>query len=150
VQVEQEFAMRARCRFAAGVRGGCFSAGFALDRGRVSAAVPTRKIGEVFAGAGDCETFFVEQAFDFENGFDVVAAVEAVAAGTFYGLKRWEFGFPVAQDEGFRSRQAAHFTDAEKTLLRNFGRGVSGASHMFSVSYYYGLRVRSWKLEKAP
>ena len=150
MQVEEEFAMRARCRFAAGVRGGRFRASFALDRGRVSAAVPTREICKMFAGACDREAFFVEQAFDFENGFDVVAAVEAVAAGAFHRLQRWEFGFPVTQDEGLRSRQAAHFANAEKALLRNFGRGMSSGSHMFSVSYYYELRVRSWKLEKAP
>jgi hypothetical protein len=150
VQIEQEFAMRARCRFAAGVRGGRFRASFALDRGCVSDAVTACEICKMLAGASDGEAFLVEQAFDFENGFDVVATVEAVAAGTFHRLQRREFGFPVAQDEGLRSRQAAHFANAEKALLRKFGRGVGGASHMFSVSYYYELRVRRWKLEKPP
>jgi hypothetical protein len=150
MQIEKEFSVRARRRFAAGGRGGRFRARFALNRGRISAAVTVGEIGEMFAGAGDGKTFFVEKAFDFKNGFDVVAAVEAMSAGTFHRLQRREFRFPVTQDEGFRSRQAAHFADAEKALLRDFGRGVGGASHMFSVSYYYELRVRSWKLEKAP
>jgi hypothetical protein len=150
VQVEQEFAVCARCRFAAGVRGGCFRASFALDRSRVSAAVTACEIRKMLAGACDRETFLVEEAFDFKNGFDVVAAVETMSAGAFHRLQSWEFGFPVTQDEGFRSRQAAYFTNAEKALLRNFGRGMSSGSHMFSVSYYYKLGVRRWKFEKAP
>jgi len=150
VQVEQEFAVRARCRLTASGRGGRFRASFALDRGRVSAAVTACEIRKMFAGAGDRETFLVEKAFDFENGFDVVAAVETMSAGAFHRLQSWEFRLPVTQDEGLRSRQAAHFADAEKALLRKFGRGMSSGSHMFSVSYYYKLGVRRWKLEMAP
>src|ERR1700751_5414111 len=139
VQIEEEFAMRARCRFAAGVRGGRFRARFALDRRRVSAAVPTGKICKMLAGTGDGETFFVEQAFDFKNGFDVVAAVEAMSAGTFHRLQRREFRLPVAQDEGLRGRQTAHFADAEKALLWKFGRGRISVILLFSVSSCYEL-----------
>src|SRR5580704_4735495 len=143
VQIEQEFAMRARCRFATSGRGWRFGVSLALRRRRVSAAMTTCEVSKMLAGAGDRETLFIEQALDFKNGFDVVAAVEAMAARTFYRLQSWEFRFPVAQDESFCRRQAAHFADAKKALLRNFGRGLSAASHGFSVSYYYRLRVRN-------
>ena len=150
MQIEQEFTLRARCRLATNGRSRRFGVSFALRVCSFSTAVTGGEIGKMLAGAGDRETFFVEEALDFENGFDVVAAVEAMAARTFYGLQRWEFGFPVAQDEGFRRRQAAYFADAEKALFRKFRRGMCSGGHMFSVSYYSEWRVRRWKLEKAP
>ena len=76
-------------------------------------------IGEMFAGADDGETLVVEKALDLENGFDVLAAIKAMSAGAFHGLKRGKFRFPVAQDESFCRGQAAHFADAEKTFVRN-------------------------------
>src|SRR3984885_14676498 len=104
----------------------------------------------MLAGARDRETFLVEEALDFEDGFDVVAPIKAMAARTFYGLQHRKLGLPVAQYEGFRRRQAAYFADAEKALLRNFRRGMRSGGHMFSVSYYSKWRVRRWKLGKAP
>ncbi len=148
MQIEQEFAMSARCRLVTNRRSRPFGASFALRVRSFSATMTGGNVGQMLSSAGDRETFFVEKALDFENGFDVVAAVEAMAAGAFYGLQRREFGLPVTQDEGFRRRQAAHFADAEKALLRNFRRGMCSGGHMFSVSYYSGLRVRRWKLEK--
>jgi hypothetical protein len=55
----------------------------------------------MLAGADDGETFVVKKTLDFENGFDVLAAIEAMAAGAFYRLERGKFCFPVAQDESF-------------------------------------------------
>jgi len=51
------------------------------------------------ARAGNGETFVVEEPLDFKNSFDVFAAVEAMAAGTFHRLERGKFRSPVAQDE---------------------------------------------------
>ena len=136
MQIEQEFTLRARCRLATNGRSRRFDVSFAFRVCSFSTAVTGGNVGKMLAGAGDRETFFVEEALDFENGFYVVAAVEAMAAGTFYGLQRRKFGFPVAQDEGFRRRQAADFADAEKALFRNFRRGMCSGGHMFSVSYY--------------
>ena len=68
---------------------------------------------EMFARAGDGETLFIEQALDLENGFDIFATIEAMAAGTFHRLQHGKFGFPIAQDEGLGGRQAADFTDTE-------------------------------------
>ena len=70
-------------------------------------------IGEMFAGTDDGETLFVEKPLDFENSFDVLAAIKAMSTGAFHGLKRGEFGLPVAQDESLCGGQAAHFADAE-------------------------------------
>ena len=101
MQIEQEFAMSARCRLAA--RGGAwrFRANFALGRRSLSTAVTIRQVGEMLAGADDGEAFVVEQPFYLKNGLDVLSAVQAMAAGTFYRLERGEFRFPVAEDESF-------------------------------------------------
>jgi hypothetical protein len=125
VEIEEEFAVRARGRFVA--RGGCGSTGGGL-------AIAAILADEMFARAGDGKTLFIEQALDFENGLNVFAAVEPMAAGTFYGLQRGEFGFPVAQDESLGGGEAADFANAEKALLRNRGRSLSGGGHGFSVS----------------
>src|SRR5579864_1858165 len=78
-------------------------------------------LGQMAARSGDCEAFVVEQALDFEDGFDVFAAVHAVAAGALHGLQRGEFGLPVTQDERFGGGQSADFADAEKAFVR-YGR----------------------------
>src|SRR5271163_3244296 len=86
VQIEEKFALSLRGSFAAGrrsmsVRGGVgFAAIASGDIGARVFAVFLAALFEMFARAGDGETFFVEQALDFENGFDVFAAVEAMAA----------------------------------------------------------------------
>ena len=136
MQIEQEFALRARCGLATNRGNGRFVVSFALRVHNVSGVVAGGHIGKMLAGAGNRETFLVEQALDFENGFDVVAPIEAMAARTFYRLQRGEFGLPVAQNESFRRRETAYFADAEKALFRNFGRGMRCGGHMFSVSYY--------------
>src|SRR5580692_1927368 len=123
VQIEEKFALSLRGSFAAGRRsvsvrgrtdcaaiagggcvGGCAFAVFAV-------LLPA--LFEMFARSGDRKTFFVEQAFDFENGLDVFAAVEAMAAGALHRLQHGKFGFPIAQDEGLGGRQAADFANAE-------------------------------------
>jgi hypothetical protein len=150
VQIEQEFALRARCRLATNRRSRRFDMSFAPRVASFSAGVTGGNVGQMFSGTGNRETFLVEEALDFENGFDVVAAVEAMAAGTFYRLQRRKFAFPVTQDEGFGRRQTAYFADAEKALFGNFRCGMCSGGHMFSVSYYSEWRVRRWKLAKAP
>ena len=82
----------------------------------------------MFARAGDSESFVVEQALDLENGFDVFAAIQAVAAWAFNRLQRGKFGFPIAKDERFGRGDAADFTDAEKTLRRQSVQDGSGSS----------------------
>jgi hypothetical protein len=122
VQIEEKFALPLRGSFAArcrgvSVRGG--ADGAAIIRGGVGARVAgvfamfLAALLEMFARAGDGEALFIEQALDFENGFDVFAAIEAMAAGTLHRLQHGKFGFPIAQDEGLGGRQAADFADAK-------------------------------------
>ena len=122
VEIEEKLALGAEGGLAAG-----WSVGVAdrLD----GLAVAGGFVREIFAGTGDREAFFVEQALDFEDGFDVLAAVEALAAGALDGLERGEFGFPEAQDKSLGGREAADFPDAEKSFLRNRRRGLRGTGH---------------------
>ena len=77
------------------VRGGSFFA--AIAGGCAAARVCARFLAalfEIFARAGDCKAFVVEQALDFENRLDVFAAIEAMSAGTLHRLQAWEIRFP--------------------------------------------------------
>ena len=124
VQVEEKFALLARGSLAArcrrvrvSVRGGAFGGAISSSGGAAAAAqvfpLFLAPFFKMFARAGDCKTFFVEQALDLENGFDVFAAVETMPAGTLYRLQHGKFSFPIAQDEGLGSRQAADLANAE-------------------------------------
>jgi hypothetical protein len=76
-------------------------------------------IGQMLAGADDGETFVVEQALDFKDGLDVLATIEAMAAGTFQGLERGEFeedkvpgwGYRAAQEKQFHVKDSWHGGD---------------------------------------
>jgi hypothetical protein len=77
VQIEQEFPVRLRMRNVLLERRSDAAnlvirvAGRARSLG-CAKAIPLR---EMFSRARDCETLFVEQALDFENGFDVLATI---------------------------------------------------------------------------
>src|SRR5580700_8455235 len=81
VQIEEKFTLSLRGSFAAGWRTmGVHRSGTdgaAIVRGSIGArvfAVFTMSLAalfEMFARAGDGKAFFVEQALDFEDGFDV-------------------------------------------------------------------------------
>src|ERR1700744_6218462 len=53
VQIKQEFAVCARCRFAADGRCGCFRVSFVLDRRHVFIAVSAGDISEMLPRAGN-------------------------------------------------------------------------------------------------
>ena len=97
MQIEEEFALRARRRLVTGTSHG---RGFMMRSARGGFAngysIAGGLIGQMLAGADDGETFVVEQALDFKDGLDVLATVEAMTAWTFYWLKRGKFRFPVA------------------------------------------------------
>src|SRR6516225_1780445 len=57
VQIEQEFAMRARCGLATNRGNGRFVVSFALRVHNVSGVVAGGHIGKMLAGAGNRETF---------------------------------------------------------------------------------------------
>src|SRR5579875_1041404 len=89
----------------------------------------------MFAGPRNGESFLVEEALDFENGLDVLAAVQALARGALHRLKRGKFGFPEAQNESLGARQAAHFADAEQTLFGDVRRHLCRACHVSCAPY---------------
>ena len=102
MQIEEEFSLSARRRIGArGSHGGAFMMRAARGGVADACAVTGGLVGEMFARSNDGETFVVEQALDLENCFDVLAAIETMAAWTFYRLERRKFRFPVAQDESF-------------------------------------------------
>ena len=102
MQIEEEFALGARGRLVTwGSLGRVFMARAARSSVADAYSVAGGLIGEMFTRANDGETFIVEQALDFEDGFDVLATIETMAAGAFHRLERREFRFPVAQDESF-------------------------------------------------
>src|SRR5215472_4272444 len=80
-----------------------FNVRFADPRRR-RATVSSSLLSEVLTCTRDGKALFVEQALDFKDRFDVLAAIQAVSARAFHWLKGREFGFPIAQDEGFCGR----------------------------------------------
>src|SRR5216683_6992574 len=104
----------------------CVTSSAGPGNGRGS--LPLRS-GRVPAGAGDGIPFVVEQALDLQHGFDVLAAVEPVALGTFHRLEHREFGLPIPQHEGLGGGQPAHLADAEKALLGDLGSALAVAWH---------------------
>src|SRR6185437_9110881 len=79
-KIEQVFALRA----------GKFVVALASGRrrgNRLSSGVgDSTLLGQMAARSRDCEAFVVEQALDFEYGFDVFAAVHAMPAGALHRL----------------------------------------------------------------
>src|SRR5712671_3784786 len=85
----------------------------------VRAAGFRRLIAQVATRARDCKTFVVEQAFDHEDGVDVLAAIQPVPLRAFYRLQHGELGLPIPQDELLRPGHAADLTDPEQVLVRD-------------------------------
>ena len=77
---------------------------------------------EKLAGTGDGVALVVEQAADLQCGFDVAAAVKALAGAALAGLELRELAFPEAQDERLDAEQTCGLADAEVELVRD-GRG---------------------------
>lgn len=87
MQIEQEFALRARGRLRAGAARACFGMVRAAAGGGIGAhAVSGSLFSKMFARADNSKTFIVEKALDFKNCFNILAAIQPMAAGTFYRL----------------------------------------------------------------
>jgi hypothetical protein len=71
------------------------------------------------ARAGEGVAFPVDEALDFESGFDVAATVEALAGSTFAGLELGELRLPEAQDVGFYATDAGDIADFEIETVWN-------------------------------
>src|SRR5439155_1964824 len=132
--IEQHLAAQ-QLRLLLGVRAGSSARSvFEICRSRFFAKVP--------AGARDGEPFVVEEPLDAEDHVHVFLAIEAKAAGAFHRLEHGEFGFPVAQDERFQIRQAAHVSDAIEAFFSSGSCGGAVAWH-FAILPEGGRRYRS-------
>lgn len=80
-------------------------------------------LAEMFAGAFDGEALLVEEAFDFEDEFDVFAAVLALVGAGFFGAEAVELGFPIAEDVGFNAGEAGDLAYFEIELIGDVGGG---------------------------
>jgi hypothetical protein len=120
---EEGFEFGADVGEAGGVgRGGGKEGGLArgfLDGGGFGAVLAF--VLEEGPGAFDGEALFVEEVLDFEDEFNVLAAVEALVGTGFFGVKGGEFGLPEAEDVLFDAGETADIADAEVEAIRDFG-----------------------------
>ena len=72
-----------------------------------------RELAESLAGAGDGSSLAVDQALDFQNQFNVAAAVEALAGSALGGLELGELRLPEAQDVGLEVDDAGYIANLE-------------------------------------
>lgn len=71
----------------------------------------------MFSGSLDRETLFVEEPFDFQDQFDIFAAVLPLIGSGFLRTQAAKLRFPIAQDIGFDAGKAGHFPDFEIELV---------------------------------
>ena len=95
--------------------------------------IATRVLGEMPASPRNREALVVKESLDLEYSLDVFAAVETMSARAFDRLKHRELCFPKAQYKGLCLGQAADFSDTEKTLFRDFARGLGSTCHLFCI-----------------
>src|SRR5262245_41424333 len=97
-----------------------------LGRRRVH---PPRQLRlEPLLGAGDRETFLVEELLDAQHGLDVAPPVDPLPRAVLRRRQRRELRLPVAQHVGLGVGDLAHLADLEEQLVRDlpFHRGAPG------------------------
>ena len=94
-KIEQAFALHARKLVIV------FANGRRRRRGINARLGSSALLREVATSTRDGESFVIEEALDFKDGFDIFAAIHAMAAGAFHRLQRGEFSLPIAQNERF-------------------------------------------------
>lgn len=75
---------------------------------------------QLLAGAGDGETFFIQELFDLKNGFDILATVHALAGAALDRLELRKLSFPEAKHVGGQVAEVRNFADAEVELVWNY------------------------------
>ena len=68
---------------------------------------------QLLTGAGDGESFFVEQLLDVQDALDVASSIHALAGAAFDWFELGEFGFPEAEHVGGQAAEGGDFADAE-------------------------------------
>jgi hypothetical protein len=72
------------------------------------------------ARAGDGVALTVEQAFDFEDGFDVLSPVLALAVGSLLGSERGKLALPETQNIRLDSGKLRNVADSEEQAVWDF------------------------------
>ena len=77
---------------------------------------------ERLARTGEGVSLGVDQAFDFEDQFDIATPVEALAGSALIGLELGELRLPKAQDIGFQAANPCDVADLEVEAVGDGGR----------------------------
>jgi hypothetical protein len=68
---------------------------------------------QLLTGAGDGESFFVEQLLDAQDALDIASPIHSLAGAAFDGIELGEFGFPETEHIGGQTAEGGDFADAE-------------------------------------
>ena len=110
---------------------------------------------KLLAGAGDGESFFVEQLLDAEDALDVAAPIHSLTGAAFDRLELREFRFPEAKHVGRETAQGGDLADAEVELVGDqdfvgsrrgwlaLARSGSFRAHLFCVRSVASDRLAS-------
>ena len=93
-----------------------------FDKGKLGCLLALLSLDDL-TRARDRVALVVEKRLDVEDGFDIAAAVEALAGAALVGLELGELALPEAQDVGGDVAEARDFADAEVELVRDVGPG---------------------------
>jgi hypothetical protein len=74
---------------------------------------------QMLARASNREAFLIEQLFDVQNVFDVLAAIHALSGAAFHRLELGEFCLPESQNVRGQVAKAGNFADAEIKFVGN-------------------------------
>ncbi len=98
---------------------------------------------QLLAGAGDGESFFVEQLLDAKNALDVASPIHSLAGTAFNRLELGEFGFPEAKHVGGQAAESGYFANAEvefvgdQDFVARRSRGLAvGRSGFFHAHFF--------------
>jgi hypothetical protein len=70
-------------------------------------------MAESVTRAGERVAFAMDESFDFKSGFDIAAAIKALAGAALVRLQLRELGFPEAEHVGFDFADTGNISDLE-------------------------------------
>ena len=74
---------------------------------------------QLLAGAGDGETFFIQELLDLENSFHIFAPVHALSGAALHRLELRELRFPEPKNVSRQAAEVRNLADAEVELVWN-------------------------------
>jgi hypothetical protein len=84
-------------------------------------------LGERLTGSGDGVSLGVDEAFDFEEHFNVTAAVKTLAGSALVGLQLGKLRFPKAEDVSLEVKDARDIANFEVKAVRDGWSGLESA-----------------------